>query len=78
MGTYTQNLHPFPPLTGHIGVKIVNVVPGNASLGMSSISGSYLLSDSATGHPLAVIDGAALTVWRTACASALAADYLAR
>ncbi len=31
-----------------------------------------------TGEPLAVIDGTALTVWRTACASALAASYLAR
>ena len=31
-----------------------------------------------TGEPLAVIDGQALTLWRTAAASALAASYLAR
>ena len=31
-----------------------------------------------TGETLAVMDGAALTAWRTACASALAARYLAR
>ena len=31
-----------------------------------------------TGEPLAVMDGATLTAWRTACASALAARYLAR
>src|SRR6202165_5623838 len=30
------------------------------------------------GEPLAVIDGRALTAWRTAAASALAATYLAR
>src|SRR5258708_17992302 len=32
----------------------------------------------ATGEPLAVMDGTVLTRWRTACASALAATYLAR
>ena len=32
----------------------------------------------ATGETLAVMDGTALTAWRTACASALAARYLAR
>jgi ornithine cyclodeaminase len=31
-----------------------------------------------TGEPLAVIDGRALTLWRTAAASALASSYLAR
>jgi len=31
-----------------------------------------------TGEPLAVMDGTTLTAWRTACASALAASYLAR
>jgi ornithine cyclodeaminase len=31
-----------------------------------------------TGETLAVMDGAALTAWRTSCASALAARYLAR
>jgi ornithine cyclodeaminase len=31
-----------------------------------------------TGETLAVMDGTALTAWRTACASALAARYLAR
>ena len=43
-----------------------------------SVYGSYLLLSGDTGEPLAVIDGRALTAWRTACASALAARYLAR
>src|SRR6185295_1824813 len=38
-----------------------------------SLFGSYLLMDGATGRPLAVLDGARLTLWRTAAASALAA-----
>src|SRR4029078_19463 len=40
--------------------------------------GSYILMSGETGEPLAIIDGTSLTRWRTACASALAASYLAR
>ena len=40
--------------------------------------GLYLLLDGKTGEPQALIDGQRLTQWRTACASALAASYLAR
>ena len=43
-----------------------------------SIYGSYMLMSGETGEPLAVMDGTTLTAWRTACASALAASYLAR
>lgn len=63
---------------GHIGVKIVTVSPDNNKVGKPSIMGVYLLLDGATGEPRALIDGQRLTVWRTACASALAASYLAR
>jgi ornithine cyclodeaminase/alanine dehydrogenase-like protein (mu-crystallin family) len=61
----------------YIGVKIVSVVPGNAALGIPSVQGTYLLSN-ARGTPLAALDGARLTLWRTAAASALAARHLAR
>ena len=61
-----------------IGVKMVNVVPGNSARGLPAIAGAYLLSSGATGALLAVIDGAELTARRTAAASALAARYLAR
>lgn len=63
---------------GYLGVKMVNVFPQNANRGMPAISGVYLLSDGATGQPLACIDGSELTRRRTAAASALAARYLAR
>ncbi len=61
-----------------LGVKIVSVFPGNADRGLPAVYGTYLLLDPETGAPLATIDGTALTLRRTAAASALAADYLAR
>ena len=63
---------------GHIGVKIVTVSPDNNALGKPAVMGLYLLLDGRTGEPEALIDGQRLTQWRTACASALAATYLAR
>ena len=62
----------------YLGVKVLNVVPGNAARGLPAISAVYLLSDAKTGGMLALVDGGELTSRRTAAASALAADYLAR
>lgn len=63
---------------GHAGVKIVSVFPDNATRGLPSVQGTYLLLEATSGAPLAIFDGAALTRWRTGAASALAATYLAR
>jgi alanine dehydrogenase len=63
---------------GGLGVKIVTVFPDNARRSLPSVCGTYVLLDGATGMPRAVLDGAALTLRRTAAASALAADSLAR
>jgi ornithine cyclodeaminase len=63
---------------GHTGVKIVHVAPGNAARGEPAVHAAYLLSDAATGAPLALMDGGELTDRRTAAASLLAAQYLAR
>jgi len=63
---------------GFLGVKIVNVFPGNAARSLPSVMGTYVLMNGDTGAPLAVIDGTRLTLWRTAAASALAARFLAR
>ncbi len=62
---------------GYIGCKIVTVSPDNNALGKPSVMALYLLSDGRTGEPLALIDGEALTLRRTAAASALAGRYLA-
>jgi ornithine cyclodeaminase len=61
-----------------VGCKVVSVYPDNARVGKPSVYGSYLLMAGDTGETIAYIDGTALTAWRTAAASALAARYLAR
>lgn len=61
-----------------MGVKIVTVVPENGTRNLPSIHGVYYLMDGNTGQPLMTMDGARLTVWRTAAASALASTYLSR
>jgi ornithine cyclodeaminase len=63
---------------GYIGVKIATVFPDNATRGKPSVQATYLLLAGDSGVPLAVLDGARLTLWRTAAASALAAGHLAR
>lgn len=62
----------------HIGVKLVTVFPDNDARGLPSVLGVYVLLDGATGAPLACIDGASLTLYKTAANSALGATYLAR
>lgn len=62
----------------YMGVKIVSVFADNPKRDLSSVMGIYYLSDADTGLPLAVLDGTELTRRRTAAASALGADYLAR
>jgi len=60
------------------GVKIVHVAAGNAARGLSAVHAEYLLSDAATGAPIALLDGGELTDRRTAATSVLAATMLAR
>jgi ornithine cyclodeaminase len=62
----------------HFGIKLVSVFPGNQAKGLASIQGLYALFDGSNGLPLATIDGAALTLRKTAANSALGARYLAR
>jgi ornithine cyclodeaminase/alanine dehydrogenase-like protein (mu-crystallin family) len=61
-----------------IGIKVIAIFPTNLARGIPSLTGSYLLLSGDTGLPLALLDGGALTRWRTAAASALAARFLAR
>jgi ornithine cyclodeaminase len=63
---------------GYLGIKLVNVFPGNAARSLPSVMGTYVLMNGDTGAPLAVMDGTRLTLWKTAAASALAARFLAR
>jgi ornithine cyclodeaminase len=63
---------------GALGVKVVTVMPSAARRGAATVAALYVLLDRATGAPRALIDGEALTVRRTAAASAVAARYMAR
>ncbi len=63
-----------------MGVKVITVLPANPSKahGLPAIQALYPVFDGETGAPKAVIDGTALTYWKTAGDSALATRYLAR
>lgn len=77
-GSFTSLVMPAWVPGRYYGIKTINIAPGNAARGLPGLHASYLLFDGVTGVPLAVIDGGALTARRTAAASALAADWLAR
>lgn len=60
-----------------MGIKTVNIFPGNSARGLPGLFSTYMLYDAQTGQPLAQIDGNEITSRRTAAASALAASYMA-
>jgi ornithine cyclodeaminase len=60
------------------GLKTVSVFPANAAKNIASVQGAYLLFDGETGEMLCGLDGAMLTLRKTAANSAAAADWLAR
>jgi len=60
------------------GLKTVVFKSDNAAQGLPTIQASYLLIEQRTGETVAMMDGGEITRRRTAAASALAADYLAR
>ena len=61
-----------------LGAKVVSVFPDNPSRGLPAVQGAVLLLDAETGRARALLDGTSLTAVRTAAASALATDLLAR
>jgi len=61
-----------------LGIKLVTVTPSNRERDLPTVHALYLLSDTDTGVPLAIIDGEVLTLRRTAAVSALASRFLSR
>ncbi len=61
-----------------LGVKAGGYFPGNAARGMINHQSSVFLFDPETGRPLAMVGGNLLTALRTAAASAISIDRLAR
>ncbi|MEE8060680.1 MAG: hypothetical protein V3T16_02575 [Gemmatimonadales bacterium] len=60
-----------------LGAKLVSIFPGNRARFKPAIQGVVILLNPATGEPNALIDGTALTAWRTGAASGAATDLLA-
>lgn len=61
-----------------LGVKVTSVSPKNPTLGLPRIQAIYLLMDSQTLTPQALMDGTSLTLLRTSAVSAVAAKHLSR
>lgn len=61
-----------------IGTKILSIFPDNAKLGLPSIDGIVYLNDYTTGAPLAVMDGQAVTAWRTGAVGGVGIRHLSR
>ncbi len=62
----------------YAGLKTVFVLPDNDKRNAPTVQANYLLFNGESGDTLAVVDGNELTLRRTACASGLACDFLAR
>lgn len=61
-----------------MSVKLVTVMPGNATRGLPTVQAVVAWFDAATGRPLAFLDGPAVTAMRTGAASGVATRLLAR
>ena len=78
---YAGDLRAMPAYLGATkacGLKWVNVHPGNRRRHLPTVMGVILLTDPATGFPLAIMDGTHITKLRTGAAAGVAADVLAR
>jgi alanine dehydrogenase len=59
-------------------LKWVNVHPGNRRRHLPTVMATIILSDPATGYPLAILDGTQITNYRTGASGGVAAKYLAK
>jgi alanine dehydrogenase len=62
----------------HFGIKMVSVFPDNPGCGQPAVQGLYALFEGRHGAAIATLDGAALTLVKTAANSAMASDLLSR
>lgn len=63
---------------GKLAVKILFIVPSNATRNLPAVNATVVVFDAVTGQAEAVMEGAELTARRTAATSAMAADFIAR
>lgn len=60
------------------GTKIVSTFPENIKSGIPSIQGTMVLNKSTTGEPLAIMDGAILTAYRTGAVGGVGVRHTTR
>ena len=58
-----------------LGIKLVSVIPSNATRGLPVVQGLMVLQDALTGVPLALMNASALTAQRTGAVGALGIKY---
>ena len=68
----------YSPRLKAMGLKVVTLFEQNRALGLPFIQALVMVIDAASGAPVALLDGAALTAIRSGAASGLATDLLAR
>ena len=66
------------PALGALAAKLVTLFPGNAGGPLPTHQALVAVFDPATGEPVAIMDGTAITALRTGACSALATRLLAR
>jgi ornithine cyclodeaminase len=62
----------------YFGIKLVSVFPDNPQHGLPAVQGIYALFEGRKGAAIVTLDGAALTLVKTAANSAMASDLLSR
>lgn len=65
-------------MKGGLGTKILTIFPENAKLGLPSIDGLMILNDPVTGKTEAILDGQAVTAYRTGAVGGVAVRHLSR
>src|SRR5690348_10582026 len=68
----------YTPSAGALATKLVTLFPGNAGGELPTHQAVVVVFDPATGRPVALLDGNAITATRTGAGSALATRLLAR
>jgi ornithine cyclodeaminase/alanine dehydrogenase len=78
-GTFHAKAASLPRGSGYVAVKVNGNFPDNRSrYGLPTIQGAVFLADATNGRPLALLDSIEITRQRTAAATAVATQYLAR
>ncbi len=60
------------------GTKIVSTFPGNQEFGLPTIQGTMILNSAKTGVPIAIMDGAMVTAYRTGAVGGVGIRYTTR